>query len=219
MTSLPSLEDVLKIGSAPLQFHRKREIYTHEAAGLYYLASGVVRVYRTTEEGQHAHVDFYRAQQFFGFSCLDLRIGRSETAVAHSDSVLHLWPAAQIRTMLRAQPEIGMALLSESLSESARFHERMIWAQRTRIAERLRRTLLDLAERIATPADKAGEMWIEPGITHTVIAEILGTSRELTTQHLNELRRGGAIDFSRRALVIRSDRLRKALPAKRMAAA
>ena len=69
------------------------------------------------------------------------------------------------------------------------------------IARRLARLLVMMAERYGT-ALESGEVVINLKLPHREIADLVGSTRESVTMHLNELRRQKLIDFCDRRIVI-----------------
>jgi CRP-like cAMP-binding protein len=70
--------------------------------------------------------------------------------------------------------------------------------------------LLRLGERFGE--DKAGsaKLRLMP-ITHELLAKYVGTSREIVTQHMSQLRRKGVLDYSRSGIEFDPGELKKAL--------
>jgi CRP-like cAMP-binding protein len=68
--------------------------------------------------------------------------------------------------------------------------------------------LLQLAESLGTPAN--GGLRLAP-LTHQAIAEYVGTSREIVTSHMSDLRRAGMLQYSRRFIDVNTAMMRGAL--------
>jgi CRP-like cAMP-binding protein len=68
--------------------------------------------------------------------------------------------------------------------------------------------LLQLAESLGTPSN--GNLRLAP-LTHQAIAEYVGTSREIVTSHMSDLRRAGMLQYSRRYIDVNAAIIRDAL--------
>jgi CRP/FNR family transcriptional regulator len=77
------------------------------------------------------------------------------------------------------------------------------------ISQRLIKALLRLGERFGEPTDTS-EIHIMP-ITHELLARYVGTSREIITQHMSQLRRQGLVKYSRAGMEFNPAELSKNL--------
>ena len=77
------------------------------------------------------------------------------------------------------------------------------------ISHRLLKALLTLGKRFGS-VDGSGEIHIMP-ITHEVLGKYVGTSREIITQHMSQLRRQGLVDYSRKGIEFNPSELERAL--------
>lgn len=194
--SLPSFEDVLTIRSEP---------YNKRSTGLFLIQSGIVRVFRPSQTAPTLTVDFYGPGQIFGLACLSDSQPEEEVAVAHSDCAVFEWPTSLLHLLMAEKPATTAALLRLAVEQSARLLDRVSRAERLGNGENLRLNLLDLAERIGTKG--RGVSVIQPGIPQHILAEMVGTTREIVTQNMLRLRRAGALEYSRSALVLYPARL------------
>jgi len=69
-----------------------------------------------------------------------------------------------------------------------------------KIKRRLARTLIHLSKRLGEPAED-GSVHIIP-MTHQLLSQHIGTSRELVTSHMNRFRKKGYLDYTRRQIVL-----------------
>ena len=69
-----------------------------------------------------------------------------------------------------------------------------------RIDRRLALALVRFAERFGKPQEDGG-LKMEP-LTHELLAQYVGTSRELITCHMAKLRQLGMLQYSRRSIVV-----------------
>jgi CRP-like cAMP-binding protein len=83
----------------------------------------------------------------------------------------------------------------------ARAERRVIDLALDGIARRLARLLLMMAERYGTALESGGVL-INLKLPHREIAELVGSTRESVTMHLNDLRRQQLIDFRDRRILV-----------------
>jgi CRP-like cAMP-binding protein len=67
-------------------------------------------------------------------------------------------------------------------------------------ARRLARSLIRLSERLGTPDDDGSVRMIP--FTHELLSQYVGTSREAVTVHMNQFRRQGHLQYSRKGIMI-----------------
>jgi CRP-like cAMP-binding protein len=72
------------------------------------------------------------------------------------------------------------------------------------------RALLRLGERFGDSNGGSPKVRLMP-ITHELLAKYVGTSREIVTQHMSQLRRKGVLDYSRAGIEFDPGELKKAL--------
>jgi len=68
------------------------------------------------------------------------------------------------------------------------------------ISQRVARTLIRLSERMGT-IDSDGSVRMIP-LTHELLSQYVGTSREVVTLHMNRFRRQGYLRYSRKGMVV-----------------
>jgi CRP-like cAMP-binding protein len=87
----------------------------------------------------------------------------------------------------------------------------MSWASRIEsfsaedIQRRLARSLIHFSERFGVDEDGAFRML---AFTHELLSQYVGTSREIVTHYMNQLRRKGYIRYSRKGITVYHDALR-----------
>lgn len=77
---------------------------------MYVVISGLVQVYRDTPSGRLV-LGKMNAGQFFGEMSLIGNTPRTGTAVALSDSVLAVYKAEELETLLATRPEVGARMI------------------------------------------------------------------------------------------------------------
>ena len=75
------------------------------------------------------------------------------------------------------------------------------------IGQRLVRSLIRFSERLGREsADGTTEMM---PFTHELLSQYVGTSREIVTHYMNQLRRMGYLEYSRKGIMLRRQSLRE----------
>jgi CRP/FNR family transcriptional regulator len=195
------------------QFYEKdRTIFTPEdrAESLFLVVDGTVKLSRISDGGRETVLDFCPQDSFFGESSLMGRAYRGEMAVALEDTSVMEWPADElVRIMLRT-PELGPSLLRVLATKLYEADSRIESLAIDQISQRLVRALLRLGERFGDSNNGVSKVHLMP-ITHELLAKYVGTSREIVTQHMSQLRRKGVLDYSRAGIEFEPSELRKAL--------
>ena len=165
-----------------------------ESDGLYVVASGIVRIYLTAEDGREATVFLSEEGEVIGEMALLDGLPRSAGAAALTDARLVSIPRGPFLDLLDATPKLARQIIltlcerlrsSNSQFDQAIFHD-------------LRHRLLVLLQQIAVIHGRveADMAVVELDITQGAIAQMLGASREAVNKQLRALVKEGylAID-------------------------
>lgn len=117
-----------------------------------------------------------------------------------------------VREFLKVSPEACLVLLRQDHVMQDRILQRLSEIASMSVSQRLVRFLLHLAEIYGIPRGD-GAMILDLGLTHQDIASSIGTSREMATTLLNQLKCEGYIGIGRRTLTILSEGLQHQLVA------
>jgi len=130
----------------------------------------------------------------------------SEQAVAHQKATLMAWRAGDIEEMIMKQPQLAMALLQAFGQRALGLTERIESLAVDSIDQRLARTLVRFSERLGT-LQTDGSFVMQP-LTHELLAQYVGTSRELVTSRMTNFRRQGYLQYTRKDITVYRDALR-----------
>jgi CRP/FNR family transcriptional regulator, cyclic AMP receptor protein len=194
--------------STILAFKKSQLIYNQDQPSntLYLVIAGKVKVSRTAEDGRQVLVDIYQPDEFFGESAFLSFSRRSETAVALENAKVMTWPADDIEDILMRRPKLAIALMQHLIQRSMNFGDRIESFSLDNIARRLARTLIRFSERLGTTSDDGSVQMIP--FTHALLAQYVGTSREIVTQNMNQFRRRGYLRYSREGILLNRDAMR-----------
>jgi len=184
------------------EFRKGQLIYSQDqpSTSIYLVIEGKVKVSRTGNDGRQVVVDIYQPDEFFGESALLNLPHRCEQAAALDNTRLMAWSTAEIEDMVAKRPRLAVALLQILAKRSIDFTERIESLSVDNIARRLARSLIRFADREGTRGDN-GSARIAP-LTHELLAQYVGTSREIVTHYMNQFRKEGHLEYSRRGIVL-----------------
>lgn len=175
---------------------------------VYFLLDGTVKTGTINDEGKEVIKNvIYPGEMFgeLGLSGLDKRPDFA-ASLKNAVEVMRI-PVNILRELINKSPEVGLRMieiLGERITRSEKRLEQLIFDDaRTRIISFLR-------EQAAKNGLKfADETLIRHGFTHQDMANITGTSRQLVTIVLNDLKKDNLINFDRSSILIRDvDKLR-----------
>jgi CRP/FNR family transcriptional regulator len=184
------------------EYPKGQTIYSQQQPSLavYLVISGKVKVSRLAGDGRQVVVDIYRPDDLFGESAFLDAPPRSDQAVAMENTRLMSWSSAEIEAAIAKRPRLGMALLQILVQRTGDLTRRVESLSVDNIARRLARSLLRFAERLGTQGQD-GTVSMPP-FTHELLAQYVGTSREIVTHYMSQFRREGLLRYSRAAIAI-----------------
>jgi len=204
VTPKPSLEDPLAHlpCSSVLEYRNGQVIYSQDqpSTNIYLVIDGKVKVCRLAEDGRQIVVDIYQTDEFFGESAFLNSATRDEQAVALENTKVMTWTAAEIMDIAIKRPHLAVALLQILVQRATEFGQRIQSFSVDNIARRLARTLIRFSERLGQ-SHEDGSVEMMP-FTHELLSQCVGTSREIVTHYMNQFRRQGYLQYSRKGIVL-----------------
>ena len=188
--------------STVVEYRRGQTIYNQDqpSTAIYLVIGGKVKVSRLADDGRQVVVDLYQADEFFGESAFLGFAPRSEQAVALDHSKLMAWTTSEIEEIIMKRPRLALALVQIFVQRTLDFANRIESFSADNIAQRLARSLIRFSERQGTAADD-GSTRMEP-FTHELLSQYVGTSREIVTHYMNDFRKRGYLQYSRKGIVL-----------------
>lgn len=177
--------------------------------GLHLVVQGRVKVTIPLDDGSQTVVDVFTTDDFFGENSLLGDPHNVERAVALDSVSLMSWNIQEIEEQVERQPRLGIALLQMLVKRTLDYEERLQSFALDKTPERVVRSLLRFADRLGSRTED-GSIKIPP-LTHQVISEYVGTSREIVTFQMNHLRQEGYLRYSRKGIQVYADALREHL--------
>jgi CRP/FNR family transcriptional regulator len=183
-------------------------IYSGNCDALYLVASGRVKVSRVAADGCEAVVRIVPRDGLFG-ECSLINEDGSDRAVALDRVQLMAWSKAEVEHQIEREPRLGLALLEEFVLATLDLEDRMHAMATCKTPERVMLSLLQLQGKLGEPQGN-GTMRMA-SLTHMVIAEHVGTSREIVSAQMSRLRRLGLVRYSRTYIEIDCEAIEQAL--------
>ena len=178
-------------------------------AGFYMVIDGRVRVSRVSGKGNPTLLGIYTSDQLFGEGGL---VGAAdECAVAMVRTKVMSWTTDQIETLSLHRPELAMALLQAVIRRALHYVDLIQSHATDGIERRLARTLLRFSRQLGTVQEDGSVSMI--ALTHELLSESVGTSREIITHHMTKFRRQGYLTYSRQGIVLQPERFSNFLDA------
>lgn len=169
---------------------------------VFFVVDGVVKNGTVNKEGREVIKNLFYPGEMFGELGLSGIPERPDFAgTFKSGAEILRVPLEAMKELIKRNPEIGqrmIAKLGERLSRSEKRLEELVFNDaRTRIIDFIKEQM-----------DRYGsaygdETMVNHGFTHQDMANITGTSRQLVTIVLNELRRKKVINFDRTSILIK----------------
>lgn len=193
---LPDLSTLTGLPHVERTYWRGMRVYSFEDAAthFYVLLSGRVKIVRASAAGQNKIVSIRHRGEVFGELALSgsaIEARRSDEAVALETTRAAVIRAEDFWRTKGSDPAVVRSVLqclSARLAEAHRQIETLVFENNHR---RLARVLLEQYG----DAVRAGESSVR--LTHEELAELIGSSREVVTGLMIELRRWGLVDYKR----------------------
>jgi CRP/FNR family transcriptional regulator len=183
--------------------YRKGEVVYDQnngPAGLYLVISGRVKVAQPVENARDVIIDIYRADEFFGEASILGRSSANECAITIERVRLMMWPAEVLVEIMNTRPKLPIALLQASVQRTLNLCQRIRNLHAGTVECRVAEALRSFAERAGTPRPD-GSVRLAP-LTHELLAQYVGTSREAITLYMTRLRSRGFVNYSRQEMVV-----------------
>jgi len=194
--------------SKSLEYKKGDVIYgpDHACDTLYLVLAGVIKLTRFGTPGKEFLVDLYTTDDIFGGSGMLNVPDSAEEAVSFQKSRVMAWPVAEVEELIMRRPRLGIALLQVFGRRLTGLMQRAESLSFEPIDARLARSLVHFSERLGT-AQPDGSVIMEP-LTHELLAQYVGTSRESISVEMARLRKQGYVQYSRKAIVLYRDALK-----------
>jgi len=191
--------------STILEYRKGQSIYTQAqpSPGICLIIAGTVKVCRVANDGRQVVADIYRVDEFFGESVLLGPAHLPEQAIALANTRIMAWTAGQMEEIVAGRPKLAVAIWQVLVQRNLDFAQRIESFSLDNVARRLARSLIRLAERLGAPAENGSVQMT--ALTHELLSQYVGTSREGITYHMNYFRKKGCLRYSRKGITLYRD--------------
>jgi len=174
----------------------------HVPDGLYVVLRGRVNLVRMGEGGRDLILSSLGPGDVLGENCAFDETGMSTSAVAATPVELLRIPAEIVAAYVRRDPE-AMVRLVRLISDKLRDIENVASSLALHdVEERLRRTLIRLAQRQGRRAPTASGWILAPVPTQSELARMVGSCRETVSRTLSAMARNGLVSSSGRRMIL-----------------
>ncbi len=181
------------LGGKVSRYRRKQSIYTQGAPAytLFYIQDGGVLL-TTRMKHQPAVTAILGVGDFCGEICLAGYSLRMSTAVALTASSIRTIQKKKMIQILRTKNKASNALVAYLLSSAQKYKDHVAELMTSSAEQRLARVLLRLAR-----LDKKRPATVEiPALSHQVLAEMVGSTRQRVNLFMNRFRKRGFISYN-----------------------
>ncbi|HVN78916.1 MAG TPA: cyclic nucleotide-binding domain-containing protein [Terriglobia bacterium] len=185
----------ISVGKRILHYSRNQTVFTQgdEAAAVYYILQGQVRVTVVSFAGKEATLSVMGPQEFVGMECLSGQCQRLGTASTLEPSELIRIEKNVMLQALREQPQLFDFFLSRLLNHNLSLQKDLCTQIFDPSERRLMRVLLKLS-RFGQPCDECVQL---RKISHDTLATMVGTTRSRVTYFMNKFKKMGVVGYGK----------------------
>ena len=188
--------------STTMEYCKGQMIYGPDkfSKSIYLVVAGKVGISQIAEDGSEVLLEIVPPDELFGESAF-LGVPRSsEQATAIEKASLMAWSVSDMEDLVTKRPRLAVALLQTLARHNAELTSRIESLSIDTIERRLARALLRFSERLGAP-EEDGSVKMMP-FTHEMLAQYIGTSREIVTHYMTRFRKQGYISYSRQGILL-----------------
>ncbi len=178
----------------PIKYKKKGLIFAEGSAtsALYFIESGVVKTFKTSEKGKELVTGFHNSGHFLGqLSLLSDAKTYTESAIVIEDAEIYKIPQLDFEFLINGNKEVANKFIHLISNNMVEIQDQLINIAFATVRERLAKALLEiLNSRILIDNQSDGI-----SITREDLAGIVGTATETTIRMLTEFKEEGIITF------------------------
>lgn len=175
----------------------------------YYLKNGVIKAYSINSAGNEQIVSFYVAGDLLPMSWI---FGPVSSTLyyyeALTDCELVAFDRKVLHDLVYGKPRLLLKVFNYSMNNYTSAQMRITALEQSRANEKIMFTLYYLVFRYGVET-KPDVYAVRLGLTHAIIAEMVGLTRETTAVELNKLKKTGAISYNTKEYLINRKVLEK----------
>ena len=177
------------------EFKNGELIYMEEDIGknLYIIESGLVKLYRSNEDGNQYILRLLKEGDFFGELVLFKDKKLSSSAEAVGDCNICLIAKDELEKLIKSSQELSYKLLSAISSRLNKTENKLQSLALEDAKEKTVRLLLELAREQGI--EKKGGIYVDLPLSRDGLANLIGTTQETLSRKLSELQKEGFISI------------------------
>lgn len=164
----------------------------------YVLLSGKLKVFLADDDGKEIVVDMLNPRQYFGEMALDGE-SRSASVMTMEASKLAVIQRDQFKRFLAENPEAAFALIVTLIRRARNLTRTIGNLALLDVYGRVARLLIDHA------SDESGQLVVTEKMSQQEIAQRIGSSREMVSRILSDLKEGGYVSIESGRIVIQQN--------------
>lgn len=202
-----SLSELERDAIAGVMSHRKakkREILFYEGdlcTAIFLLECGMVKVYKTTEDGREQIVNVLHEGDLFPHIGMFGGSPYPATAEAMEESSLYSINVQELTMLLQGNSALCIRLLQILEGKIRDLQRRLSDVLSKDMKEKIMNTLSSLAR--SRGVEEADGYLLPMELTHQDLADMVGTTRETVSRIVSQLKREGRIEFDSHRIWIR----------------
>lgn len=186
------------------QFSRKAILFEEgsHARSLYFVVSGKVKVYKTSDYGKELIISVAEPGEFIGYTALMKGEPFNFSAAAIEDAEISVIPKADFQTLLYSNKDVASKLIKMLANNVQTKEEQLLHLAYHSVRKRVAQAILQLHQRQTDPSQGI-QMLRED------LASMVGTAKESLIRMLSEFRSDGYIEINNGVIqVLNEDKLR-----------
>lgn len=173
---------------------------SHKEA-VYFIQKGLVKTYKTDENGHEQIVSFLKVGDMFPHTGLFNASPYPATAEAIVETTLIVIPIAKFEGLVMSMPSIAIKMMRVMGDKIKELQEKLQMLSEQDVKHRILSFLLLLAEQHGQ--SKANIITINLPVTHKEFANCVGTTRESVNRLLNQLSKENLIEVGRNRIIVK----------------
>lgn len=178
----------------------KNSVVLHEgddSRALFVVMEGKVKTFLSDDKGREIVLNTHGPGEYFGELALFDNSERSASVITLEKSVLTLIPGSEFERCLYSSPGMSLRIIRGLVSRLRKSTDNVRSLALLDVYGRVARLLLQIAE------EDGDELVVREKLTHQDIADRVGSSREMVSRILKDLKTGGYIETEGRCIRIK----------------
>ncbi|MDK2918276.1 MAG: family transcriptional regulator, cyclic receptor protein [Candidatus Petromonas sp.] len=201
-------EDLEKIMSITIEkkYNKGSIIFMEGDKGeaFYFIKSGKIKIYRSSKDGKELILNIYGKNNVFAEVTIFNDVSYPATAEVIEDAVVGMILNSDLEKLIKVNSELGLNLIKVL---NKRLYNAQLKLKQIALNDTYSRTaqaIIRLAEEHGKNKSEGVELKLE--LSRQELANMIGTARETVSRILSQFKKEGAIEISRKRIVIKDIR-------------